>query len=202
MTETTIPDIAESTAAIAGLRPRTQLFIDGAFRDAAGGERFATVNPATGRRLAEVAKGGAADVDVAVAAARRAADDGRWSRVSPGDRKRILVRWADLIEANGREIGLVETLDAGKPITDTVGLDVPETSNCIRWHAEAADKLYGQVAPSPEGTVATTLPPPSFWVAAPSKRARTSPRRAKTVPLPPSALTRPLKRTLSNAYWR
>ena len=155
MTETTIPDIAESTAAIAGLRPRTQLFIDGAFRDAASGERFATVNPATGRRLAEVAKGGAADVDVAVAAARRAADDGRWSRVSPGDRKRILVRWADLIEANGREIGLVETLDAGKPITDTVGLDVPETSNCIRWHAEAADKLYGQVAPSPEGTVAT-----------------------------------------------
>ena len=75
--------------------------------------------------------------------------------MSPGDRKRILIRWADLIEANGREIGLIETIDAGKPITDTVGLDVPETATCIRWHAEAADKLYGQVAPSPEGTVAT-----------------------------------------------
>ena len=94
-------------------------------------------------------------MDTAVAVARRAADDGRWSRVSPGDRKRILVRWADLIEANGREIGLIETLDAGKPITDTIGLDVPETATCIRWHAEAVDKLYGQVAPSPEGTIAT-----------------------------------------------
>ena len=90
-----------------------------------------------------------------MAAARAAFDDGRWSRLSPGDRKRILIRWADLIEANGREIGLIETIDAGKPITDTVGLDVPETASCIRWHAEAADKIYGQVAPSPEGTVAT-----------------------------------------------
>ncbi|MHB8890775.1 MAG: aldehyde dehydrogenase [Candidatus Limnocylindrales bacterium] len=131
------------------------MFVDGEFRDAADGGRYVTLNPATGQSLAEVAKGGPADVDLAVAAARRAADDGRWSRLSPGDRKRILVRWADLLEANGREIGLIETLDAGKPITDTVGLDVPETATCIRWHAEAADKLYGQVAPSPEGTVAT-----------------------------------------------
>ena len=155
MTDTAIPDIPESLAAIAGLRPRTQMFVDGEFRDATDGGRYITVNPATGQPLAEVAKGGPADVDLAVAAARRAADDGRWSRLSPGDRKRILVRWADLLEANGREIGLIETLDAGKPITDTVGLDVPETATCIRWHAEAADKLYGQVAPSPEGTVAT-----------------------------------------------
>ncbi len=155
MTEIAIPDRAESSAVIDDLRPRTQLFIDGAFRDAASGERYATPNPATGQPLAEIARGGPADVDVAVAAARRAADDGRWSRLDPGERKRILIRWADLIEANGREIGLIETLDAGKPITDTIGLDVPETAGCIRWHAEATDKLYGQVAPSPEGTVAT-----------------------------------------------
>ncbi len=100
--EPQIPSIAESRAAVAELRPRTQLFIDGAFRDAHDGARYTTENPATGRPLAEVAQGGPADVDIAVAAARRAADDGRWSRVSPGDRKRILVRWADLIEANGR----------------------------------------------------------------------------------------------------
>jgi 4-(gamma-glutamylamino)butanal dehydrogenase len=155
MTETTIPSIDETRTALADLRPHTQLFIDGTFRDAADGTRFGTVNPATGEQLAEVARGGAADVDAAVDAARRAADDGRWSRLNPGDRKRILVRWADLIEANGREIGLIETLDAGKPIADTVGLDVPETANCIRWHAEAIDKLYGQVAPAPEGVVAT-----------------------------------------------
>ena len=75
--------------------------------------------------------------------------------MSPGDRKRILVRWADLIDADARDLGLIETIDSGKPIADTVGLDVPETAACIRWHAEASDKLYGQVAPSPEGTVAT-----------------------------------------------
>ena len=155
MTDTLIPEIDEARAEIDALRLRTQLFIDGAFRDAADGTRFTSVNPATGVPVADVAQGGPADVDAAVAVARRAADDGRWSRMSPGDRKRILVRWADLIETNGRELGLIETIDSGKPITDTVGLDMPETAACIRWHAEASDKLYGQVAPSPEGTVAT-----------------------------------------------
>ena len=86
---------------------------------------------------------------------RGGADDGRWSRLSPATASGSCVRWADLIEANGRELGIIETIDAGKPITDTVGLDMPETAACIRWHAEAIDKLYGQVAPSPEGTIAT-----------------------------------------------
>ncbi len=155
MTDTLIPARDEAAAEVDRLTLRTQPFIDGEFRDAIGGRRYVTENPATGLPIAEVAEGGPADVDAAVAAARAAFDDGRWSRLSPGDRKRILIRWADLIEANGREIGLIETIDAGKPITDTVGLDVPETASCIRWHAEAADKVYGQVAPSPEGTVAT-----------------------------------------------
>ncbi len=155
MTETLIPEIDESKAAIERLSLRTQSFIDGEFRDAVSGRRYLTENPATGAPIAEIAEGGPADVDAAVAAARQAADDGRWSRLSPGDRKRILVRWADLIEGDARELGLIETIDSGKPIADTIGLDVPETAGCIRWHAEAADKLYGQVAPSPEGTVAT-----------------------------------------------
>jgi gamma-glutamyl-gamma-aminobutyraldehyde dehydrogenase len=155
MTDTLIPDIAETAATLDRLELRTQLFIDGQFRDAAHGAVYPTENPATGRQIAEVAKGDASDIDAAVAVARRAADDGRWSRVSPGDRKRILARWADLIDAHARELGIIETIDAGKPITDTVGLDMPETAACIRWHAEATDKLYGQVAPSPEGTVAT-----------------------------------------------
>ena len=155
MTETLIPPIEESRADLDRLDLRTRMFIDGAFRDAASGDRFVTENPATGRPITDVAQGGPADVDIAVAAARRAADDGRWSRLDPGARKRVLIAWADLIEANARELGLIETIDAGKPITDTVGLDMPETAACIRWHAEAADKLYGQVAPSPEGTIAT-----------------------------------------------
>jgi gamma-glutamyl-gamma-aminobutyraldehyde dehydrogenase len=166
MTDTLIPDKAESAAALDGLSLRTQLFIGGSFRDARDGGRFTTENPATGRPIAEVAKGGTADVDEAVAVARAAADDGRWSRLSPGIRKQVLVRWADLIEANARELGLIETIDAGKPITDTVGLDMPETAACIRWHAEATDKVYGEVAPSPEGVVATITREPVGVVAA------------------------------------
>ncbi len=155
MTETLIPAIDEAREEIAALELRTQLFIGGEFREAASGRRYMTENPATGQPITEVAEGGPADVEAAVVAARKAADSGVWSRMSPGDRKRILIRWADLIEANGRELGLIETIDAGKPIADTVGLDMPETANCIRWHAEAIDKSYGQVAPSPEGTIAT-----------------------------------------------
>lgn len=155
MTDTMVPPADELASAVAGLQFRTQAFIDGAFRDAATGRRFVSENPATGRPIAEVAECGPDDIDAAVAAARRAADDGRWSRLGPGDRKRILLRWADLIDADARDLGLTETLDAGKPVSDTIDTDVPETAGCIRWHAEAADKLYGQVAPSPEGTVAT-----------------------------------------------
>ena len=166
MTDTLIPAIDEAKAEFERLDLRTQAFIDGGFRDAVDGRRYVTRNPATGQPIAEVAEGGPADVDAAVAAARRAADDGRWSRMSPGDRKRILVRWADRIEDHARELGLIETIDAGKPIVDTVGLDMPETAACIRWHAEAADKLYGQVAPSPEGTVATITQEPCGVVGA------------------------------------
>jgi len=155
MTDIRIPTSQEARAEAAALSLRTRLFIGGEFRDAASGHRYVTENPATGQPIAEVAQGGPADVDAAVSAARAAADSGVWSRLSPGVRKRILIGWADLIEANARELGLIETIDSGKPITDTVGLDMPETANCIRWHAEAADKVYGQVAPSPEGTFAT-----------------------------------------------
>jgi gamma-glutamyl-gamma-aminobutyraldehyde dehydrogenase len=155
MTDTLIPDREEATSELAELRLRTDLFIGGDFRPARDGRRFTTENPATGRPITEVAEGSSADVDAAVAAARAAFDRGVWSRMDPGARKRVLQTWADLIERNARELGLIETIDAGKPITDTVGLDMPETAACIRWHAEAIDKLYGQVAPSPEGTVAT-----------------------------------------------
>jgi gamma-glutamyl-gamma-aminobutyraldehyde dehydrogenase len=155
VTETLIPDRAEALAAIPSLPLRTRLYIDGTFADARGGRRFVTENPATGQPIAEVAEGDREDVDIAVGAARRAADDGRWSRLNPGDRKRLLIAWADLIEAHHRELALIETLDSGKPISDTTTVDIIETANCIRWHAEAIDKLYGQVAPAPEGIVAT-----------------------------------------------
>ena len=70
--------------------------------------------------------------------------------MAPADRKRILVRFADLIDDHVAELALTESLDAGKPIADTLALDIPETANSIRWHAEAIDKLYDQVAPTAE----------------------------------------------------
>lgn len=166
MTDTAVLEIEQAQGEIARLRLRTRPFIAGEFRDVIGGARYVTENPATGEPITEIAQGGPADVDVAVTAAREAADDGRWSRMSPGDRKRILLRWADLIDAHARELGLIETIDAGKPISDTVELDIPETAACIRWHAEATDKLYGEVAPSPEGTVATITREPMGVVGA------------------------------------
>ena len=104
---------------------RTEAFIDGAFRPALSGERFATENPATGRPLADIAAGDAADVDRAVGAARRAFDDGRWSRRSPAERKATLLRLAELIEANAEELALLDSLEAGKPITDCREADCP-----------------------------------------------------------------------------
>jgi len=148
---------------------RTDAFIDGAFRPALSGERFATENPATGQTLADVAAGDAPDVDLAVTAARRAFADGRWSRRSPADRKAVLLRLADLLEANAEELAMLDSLEAGKPITDCREVDIPETIKTFRWYAEAADKLYDSIAPTgpealgmiirePIGVVAAVLP--------------------------------------------
>ena len=127
---------------------RTKAFIDGQFRDAASGETFVTENPATGRPIATIASGGAADIDAAARAARQAFDDGRWSRRAPAERKEVLLRFADLLEANLEELALLDSLEGGKPITDTRDVDVPEAVNTYRWFAEAIDKVFDAVAPT------------------------------------------------------
>jgi len=148
---------------------RADAFIDGAFRPAASGARFATDNPATGRQIAEVAAGDADDIDVAVKAARRAFDAGVWSRRAPAERKGVLLAFADLIDANLEELAQLEALDAGKPITDCRDVDIPETARTFRWYAEALDKVFDAVAPTgqdalglivrePIGVVGAVLP--------------------------------------------
>jgi 4-(gamma-glutamylamino)butanal dehydrogenase len=148
---------------------RTDAFIDGTFRPAASGARFATENPATGRKLAEVAAGDIEDIDIAVRAARRAFDAGVWSKRSPTERKQVLLRFADLLEANLEELAQLEALDAGKPITDCRDVDIPETVRTFRWYAEALDKVFDAVAPTgddalgliirePIGVVGAVLP--------------------------------------------
>jgi len=127
---------------------RTQAFIDGAFRDAASGKTFATENPATGQAIADVAAGDAADIDAAVKASRLAFEDGRWSRRAPADRKQVLLRFADAIEANLEELATLDALEAGKPITDCRDVDLPDAIRTFRWYAEAIDKVFDAVAPT------------------------------------------------------
>jgi gamma-glutamyl-gamma-aminobutyraldehyde dehydrogenase len=149
---------------LAGVRLRTQAFIGGAFVDAASGRTYPVENPASGETIAQVAEGGVEDVDRAVAAARRAAPG--WAATPPPDRKRILIRFADLIDAHAEELAQIETLDVGKPISDTRSLDIPDSAATIRWHAEATDKLYDQVAPTGPGAVAMVVREPLGVVAA------------------------------------
>ncbi|MFD7296065.1 aldehyde dehydrogenase [Streptomyces sp. NPDC059897] len=133
---------------------RTRAFIGGEWRDAASGATFATVDPATGRTVAEVASCDTPDVDAAVRAARRSFEAGDWSRADAATRKRVLLRLAALIEEHGRELALLDTLDMGKPIAETYGTDVPGAAGVFAWYAEAADKLYDEVAPAPPGNLA------------------------------------------------
>jgi acyl-CoA reductase-like NAD-dependent aldehyde dehydrogenase len=127
---------------------RTQAFIGGRFVPARAGGTFDDVSPTNGKLLARVASGDAADVDAAVAAAREAFRKASWSGMSPGRRKRVMQKFADLILANKDELALTETLDMGKPIGDSTRIDIPAAANAIRWYAEAIDKIYDEVAPT------------------------------------------------------
>lgn len=144
-------------------------FIDGQRCAAASNATFETLNPATGKTLANIAKCGQADVDWAVSAARRTFENGVWSKAAPAQRKAVLQNLARLIDEHAEELALLEALEAGKPIAECMGLDIPESAACIRWHAEATDKRYDALSPSgssvvsmitrePIGVVAGVLP--------------------------------------------
>jgi len=127
---------------------QTRAYIDGAFVDAVNGETFDNLNPATGRVLNKVAACSADDIDKAVAAARRSFESGSWSRLAPAERKAILLRFADLIEEHTDELALIDSIDAGKIITDGREADLPDVVLTIRWYAEAIDKVFGKVSPT------------------------------------------------------
>ncbi|AXA52991.1 aldehyde dehydrogenase [Pseudomonas thivervalensis] len=144
----------EQYAAIAAqLKFPTQAFINGEFRDALSGKTFITMNPATGEQLAEIAACDSRDVDVAVAAAKQAFEDGRWHKLSPGARKQVLLRFAQLLEDNAHELAVLESLDSGKPVSECQNVDVPDTIHTLRWHAELIDKVYDSTAPTGHGAV-------------------------------------------------
>lgn len=141
-------------------------FINGERVHARSAARFDCISPVDGRKLAEVARCDLADVDAAVACARAAFDDRRWAGKAPAERKRVLVRFADLMLEQRDELALLETLDMGKPIRYSRSVDVQLAQNCIRWYGEAVDKLYDQVAPTPEDSLALVTREPVGVVAA------------------------------------
>ncbi len=145
---------------------RTDAFIDGEFVPAEGGATFSTVDPATGQPLAKVASCSAADADKAVGSARAAFERGEWRRMHPAERKAVLLRLVALMEEQRDELALVESLDSGKPIKDCRDFDLPDAINSIRWHAEAADKVFGKTSPSGEGALGLIVKEPLGVVAA------------------------------------
>ena len=151
------------------LQPRTEAFIDGRFVPAASGRTFADITSRDGSTIAHVAECGPEDVDRAVAAARASFDDRRWSDQAPKDRKRVLLRFSELIRRDREHLALLEALDVGKPIRDTVSVDVPSCATTIAWYAETIDKVYGEIGPTgpdvlslvtrePIGVVAAIVP--------------------------------------------
>jgi 4-guanidinobutyraldehyde dehydrogenase/NAD-dependent aldehyde dehydrogenase len=157
---------AEWRQRAAALQPRSQLFIDGRFEPAASGATFDNINPATGRSLGTVASGDQADIDRAVAGARRAFREGSWADQPPKARKKVLLALADLMMKHREELALLETLDMGKPISDSLAVDIPSSANCIRWYGEAVDKIYDEVAPTGPNTLATITREPMGVVGA------------------------------------
>ncbi|HVN44631.1 MAG TPA: aldehyde dehydrogenase [Steroidobacteraceae bacterium] len=127
---------------------RTQAFIDGRYLDAASGATFDCINPATGKLLARVAAGDGEDINRAVISARAAFRKGGWARLAPAKRKSVLLRLAELIRERAEELALLETLDVGKPISDSLNVDIPGAARCVQWYAEAIDKVYDEVAPT------------------------------------------------------
>lgn len=132
----------------------TTALIDGRPVAARDGVTFAAVNPATGRCLAQVAACADDEIDQAVRAARRAFEHGPWARMAPAERKRVLLRLAELMLAHREELALLDSLNMGKPVMDAYNIDVPGAAHVFAWYGEALDKLYDQVAPTAASAVA------------------------------------------------
>ncbi len=139
--------IIEATHVAAPKIRQTGILIGDEFRSSVSGKTFKTVNPATEEVICEVAEGDAADVDLAVHAARAAFETGPWSRMDARDRGRLLHKLADLAELHLDELAALETLDNGKPINDSRAADLPLAIDCLRYYAGWADKIHGDTIP-------------------------------------------------------
>jgi acyl-CoA reductase-like NAD-dependent aldehyde dehydrogenase len=136
-----------------------QLLIAGKAVDAASGETFTAYNPATNQPVAQVAKAGKEDVDRAVAAARKAFDEGPWPRMSPFERGRIIQKLADRIRERADELAELESLNTGKPITRSKG-EILGSAMVFDYYAGAGDKYFGETIPMGDKVLNFTLREP------------------------------------------
>jgi len=143
-----------------------KIFINGKYNDSISGKTFNNISPINGKSINQIAFSQTEDVDAAVKIARKAFESGFWSRSDPSYRKKILLKFADLLEKHQLELALLDTIDMGKTINDTFNSDIPACVNDIRWYAELIDKLYDDVAPTPYKTLALITKEPIGVVAA------------------------------------
>ena len=129
------------------INTHNKLLINNEWVDSVSGNKFITINPATEEVICEVAEANTADLDLAVEAARKAFDTGKWAHISGGDRAALLYKLADLLEERQDEFAHLETLDNGKPLQESLNIDLPLTIQCYRYYAGWADKIQGKTIP-------------------------------------------------------
>ena len=158
-------DLAPETAAAEFLRTPQQLLIDGRRVPSSSGRTFKSLNPATEEVIATIAEGNEADVDLAVAAARRAFE-GPWRTMRAAERGHILLKWAELLKRHADEIVEIESLDAGKPIAAVLRQDLPAAIDTLIYYAGWADKISGDVISTRDDALTYTVREPVGVVAA------------------------------------
>ncbi|MGH7275503.1 MAG: aldehyde dehydrogenase family protein [Candidatus Rokuibacteriota bacterium] len=179
--------------------PAGQIFIGGAWRASVSGETYTTINPATEEPSAEVAKGDERDIDLAVAAARKAFDSGPWPRMTASERGRLVWKLGDLVQQNLDEMARLESLNTGKTMFDSGKVEIPFAAEVFRYYAGWATKIHGETLQLRENAFTFTLRQPvgvvgaivpwnfpfllSSWKIAPALAA------GNTVVLKPASLT-------------
>ncbi len=135
------------------LKIEGRAFIHGEYTAAVSGDTFDCISPVDGRVLGKIASCDLADAELAVKDARATFNSGVWSRKAPVERKEIMIRFAALLDEHAEELALLETLDMGKPISDSLNIDVPGAARALSWSGEAIDKIYDEVAATPHNEI-------------------------------------------------
>src|SRR5271168_5555680 len=158
-------DYSRDVTAPASIARPKLLLIDGQHVPSVSGRTFKTLNPANEQVIAQIAEGDEADVDRAVAAARRAFE-GPWRTMRAAERGNLLLKWADLLKRHADEIIEIESLDGGKPISATTRQDFPAAIDTLTYYAGWADKISGDVVPTRDDALTYTGREPVGVVAA------------------------------------